>query len=225
MFDTILRNSAGMEFKTIMILLAVSLVLGILVAAVYMLTDKSAGKPYLTALVILPVIVCAVVSLVNGNLGAAIAVAGSFTLVRFRSQQGTAKELAILFFDMALGLSAASGYIFFTVVFAVLVLLILIVLTVVNFGGKAGAEKMLKISMPDTLDFEEAFNEVFEKYTDNAEVDTVKTANKDTAFEVRYVVRLKKDVDTRAFLKELSAINSDLPITLTGVVKKAEKDL
>lgn len=86
MFDTILRNSTGVEFSSVMILMGIALVLGLILAVVVKFTEKNSSKFYLTALVILPVIVCAVVTLVNGNLGAAIAVAGTFTLVRFRSQ-------------------------------------------------------------------------------------------------------------------------------------------
>ena len=221
MFDTILRNSQGVEFKTAMILMAVALVLGIVLACVYMLTDKTAGKPFLTALVLLPVISCAVVTLVNGNLGAAIAVAGSFTLVRFRSKQGNAKELAVVFFALALGLASASGYIFYTCIFAALVLAVLVILSVTGFGSRAGKEKVLKVSMPDSVDYEEAFNAIFDKYTDDVRVESVKTANKETVFEVKYALLFKKDADTKAFLCEIGEINGHLPMTLTAESKKA----
>lgn len=220
MFDTILRNSTGIEFKLVMILMGVALVLGVLLAVVYMLTEKNSSKFYLSALVILPVVVCAVVTLVNGNLGAAIAVAGTFTLVRFRSQQGNAKEIAVLFLDMAIGLAAASGYIFFTVVFAIGCMIILIVLKLVKFGEGKGIEKQLKITMTEDTDYNGAFDEIFVKYFDSWEVDQVKTANKDTVIEARYVVVMKKDADTRELLKELGNANSHLPITLSTDVKK-----
>lgn len=222
MFDTILKNTTGIEFGTVMLLLGLALVLGLAISAVYKLTERGASRHYLIALVILPVIVCTVVSLVNGHLGVAIAVAGSFTLVRFRSQQGNAKEMAVIFFDMALGLAAASGYVFFTVVFAVLIMAVLVILSLTGFGKYSEREKHLKIAMPETVDYDEAFKEVFAKYTDRVELESVKTTNKDTILEVKYNLVLKKEADVKAFLKDLSSENCHMPITLSKYSKKSD---
>ena len=140
--------------------------------------------------------------------------AGAFALVRFRSAPGNAKDIAVVFFTMAAGLACGLGYVAFAATFAVVIILVLIVLSVSNFGDMASGNRQLKITIPENLNYTDAFNEVFDSYTTNSQLRKVKTTNMGTLFELTYTVALKKDVNEKNFIDALRVKNGNLNIVL-----------
>ena len=166
-------------------------------------------------LAILPAIVAVVIMMVNGNVGAGVAVAGAFSLVRFRSVPGTAKEIAIIFLAMATGLISGMGYLGIAVLFAVVLGLVFLVLNVSPIGEADDRLKLLKITIPEDLNYTDAFDDLFEKYTRNASLMDVKTTNMGSLFKLSYHIRLKDASQEKAFIDELRCRNGNLEISIS----------
>ena len=162
-----------------------SLALGLLVALTYMYRTRYT-KSFVVTLALLPAVVCVVIMLVNGNVGTGVAVAGAFSLVRFRSVPGTAKEICMLFLAMGTGLIAGMGYIGFSVLFTILMCVMFFVYNKLDLGTKKNAEtyKTLTITIPEDLDYSGVFDEVFEKYTFSHDLLRVKTTNMGSMFRL-----------------------------------------
>ena len=197
---------------TFLICSAVSLVLGAGTAMLMKIKNKpSAG--FFASLVILPLVVQTVIMLVNGNIGAGVAVAGAFGLVRFRSAQGSAREITAIFIDMAIGL--ATGYIGVAALLFIIVAVVYIALIFFVFAKTSEKRKILKIAIPEDYDYDNLFDEVFLRHGVKAELTKVKTTNMGTLYELRYELMpsapLKKD-----FLDDIRAKNANLSVTLTS---------
>ncbi|MDR0465176.1 MAG: DUF4956 domain-containing protein [Treponema sp.] len=190
-----------------------SLIFGLAVAGIYMYKNKFTRSMALT-LVLLPAIVQVIIMLVNGNIGVGIAVAGAFSLIRFRSIPGTAKEIGALFFAMALGFVTGLGYIFYALIFLLLVGGAWLLLTRISFGDNANI-RFLKIKIPENLDYDGLFDDILEKYTNSAELKSVTTTNMGSLFELVYTVSLKPSLTPKAFIDELRCRNGNLNIRLS----------
>ncbi|MDR1247430.1 MAG: DUF4956 domain-containing protein [Clostridiales Family XIII bacterium] len=207
-----LTNGAP-SFGGLLICTVCSLVFGFIVAASYMFRNKY-SKSLAVTLVLLPATVQIIVMLVNGNIGAGIAVAGAFSLVRFRSIPGNARDICSLFFAMALGFVMGMGYIFYAFVFLLLIGGASLLLTCFRFGQGVSDARVLRITIPENLDYDGLFDDVLEKYTNNAELERVKTTNMGSLYELTYSVRLKSAAIPRAFVDELRCRNGNLNIML-----------
>ncbi len=205
--------------STFLICSAVSIVLGIGTALLFGYKSK-ASKSFLITLALLPLVVQTVIMLVNGNLGAGVAVAGAFSLIRFRSATGSAREIGAVFTAMAIGLATGMGYVLLAALFLAILAVFLIVLTAVNFGGSAEQERMLKITIPESLDYEGLFDDLFAKYTRSAELEQVKTTNMGTLYELRYRVRLAGETGIKEFMDELRCRNGNLTVSFGRVADK-----
>lgn len=191
---------------------AVSLVLGFGTALVGMFREKHT-RSYAVALTVLPVIVQVVIMLVNGNVGAGVAVAGAFSLVRFRSAPGTAREIGVIFLAMAIGLATGMGYVVLAVIFFAVVAAAILLLTVSGFGGQSPAERSLRITIPENLDYDGLFDDLLGQYTSSYTLEKVKTVNMGTLYELQYRITLKTPEVPKAFLDELRCRNGNLNIT------------
>jgi uncharacterized membrane protein YhiD involved in acid resistance len=196
-----------------------AIALGVLTALVFTYKTKHTSSLAMS-LAIMPAAVALVIMMVNGNIGAGVAVAGAFTLVRFRSVPGTAKEVAGLFVAMAIGLACGMGYVAVAGVFFVVMAVFVLVLSTVQFGEDKGSSKQLKITIPENLDYDGLFDDLFEKYTKSSELQRIKTTNMGTLYELTYDVTLNNDGDTKAFLDELRCRNGNLNIVLGRVADK-----
>lgn len=199
--------------KQLVICTLISLVMGLVIALLYMFKNKY-SKSYAVTLVILPAVVQLVIMLVNGNLGAGLAVAGAFALVRFRSLPGTGKEITTIFLAMAVGLAMGMGYVGYAILFLVIVELVMVVLTLVHFGDVKQEERELKVVIPEDLDYETVFDDLFTKYADSYRMMQVKTTNMGSMFELRYLVKLKKDVKEKDFIDDIRTRNGNLTVCL-----------
>ena len=221
MLESILTSQTQLSIINLLICSATSLILGIVIALVHMYKSKYT-KNFIITLALLPILVQSVILMVNGNLGTSIAIVGAFSLVRFRSLPGTSKEILSVFFAMAIGLATGMGQIVFAIIITLLVSLTLILLTKLKFGNVNEKLKILKINIPDNLDYTEVFDDVFKKYLTEYTINKVKTVNLGSLFEITYTIILKKDINEKEFLDELRLRNSNLKIILTHPLEDSE---
>ncbi len=212
MFSSIIGTTVTLS--SFLICLGVSLVLGFVVAYMHKKTTKS-NKNFVTTLFILPALVTTVILLVNGNLGTSVAVLGAFSLIRFRSIPGNSKEILSVFFAMAIGLATGVGYIGFAAIFTVAISLVIALLSVLNFGSDTKYTKMLKVLIPEDLDYTEIFNDIFNDYVSDAEMVSAKTVNMGSIFELTYRINLKKNINEKEFIDKLRVRNGNLKIVLS----------
>ena len=214
LFDTDMTATIGVD--AFLLCIGSSLLIGIILAMGYMRYARC-SKSYLITLSILPAIVCVVIMMVNGNIGTGLAVAGAFTLVRFRSAPGTAREITMLFLAMATGLLTGMGYIGYGFIFAVLMSIVIAVYNHVDFGlqKKALRYKTIRIMIPEDLDYSNVFDKVFEVYKDAYELVRVKTLNMGSMFRLTYNLTMKKDANEKEMLDMLRCRNGNLEITIS----------
>ena len=219
MFNSIIQN--GMTVSTFMICLLSALVLGVLTAMVFSFRFKHSGNlPF--ALVLVPPIVTLVIMMVNGNIGAGLGVAGAFSLIRFRSAPGTARELSGLFTGTAVGLACGMGYVGIAALFFLVVALTVIALTLLRFGENSRSYRNLRITIPENLDYDGLFDDIFEKYTISHELNKVKTTNMGTLYELSYNIHIKDAEVSKDFIDELRCRNGNLNI-ICG--RESDKDM
>ena len=218
MLDSIISGS-GLSLTSFLICTAVSLILGLAVAGLCMVKNK-ASKSFVLALAVLPAVVQMVIMLVNGNIGAGVAVAGAFSLVRFRSASGSAREIAMIFLAMAIGLATGMGYVAAAAIFFVILALFILLPTFPRCGAGKENERSLKITIPEDLDYDGLFDDLFQRYTSSHELEKVKTSNMGTLYELEYKVVLKDEQMPRAFLDELRCRNGNLNISCGKPVTK-----
>lgn len=188
-----------------------ALALGILTALVFGRGTYHTGS-YSIALALLPAIVALVIMLVNGNIGAGVAVAGTFALVRFRSAPGTAREITGLFLAVALGLACGMGYIVVAAIFFVVIAAVLLLLDKLRFGT-ARNHRHLKITIPEDLDYEGIFDDLLEQYTVSHELIKVQTSNMGTLYELTYDICLRDAGVPKRFIDDIRCRNGNLNIS------------
>lgn len=215
-FSGIYDSSMGITLGTFLITIAVALVLGAMMAAVYCFRSQH-SRSFVVTLALLPATVSVVIMLVNGNLGAGVAVAGTFSLVRFRSTPGTAKEITAIFLAMAVGLACGMGYPGFAAMFAVLMCAVSIVYALTNFGGqpKSHLRRVLRITIPENLDYPTVFDDLFEKYTSRIQLMEVKTTNLGSLNRLTYELTMLKSGTEKEFIDELRCRNGNLEISMS----------
>ncbi|MEA5019866.1 MAG: DUF4956 domain-containing protein [Gordonibacter sp.] len=211
-FGTTESLVAGVSTVDFLLCCLASIVLGAAVACVYMFRH-SYSKNFVVTLALLPLIVQMVITLVNGNLGAGIAVMGVFNLVRFRSIPGSAKDIGSVFLAMAIGLATGMGFISLAVLFTVVVALVNIGYVLSPFGKQKEPEKTLKITIPDDLEYDGVFDEVLTLYTDEHDLTEVQTTNMGSLFLLEYAVRMKEPGLEKRMIDELRCLNGNLKIT------------
>lgn len=211
MLNTVITSP--MTLSAFLICVLAAFVFGILAALIF-----SQGNRYTSSwklsIALLPAVVTVVIIMVNGNLGAGVAVAGTFALTRFRSQPGSAKEITGLFFAVSLGLICGMGYIGLAAIFFVIMCFVVLVLTKLHFGEADASIRILKITIPENLDYDEIFDDLFGKYTKMHELVKVKTSNMGTMYELTYEVILKEQNASKTFIDELRCRNGNLNIIL-----------
>lgn len=190
-----------------------SVVLGAVAACVYMFRHKY-SKNFVVTLASLPLIVQMVITLVNGNLGAGIAVMGVFNLVRFRSIPGSAKDIASVFLAMAIGLATGMGYLGLAVLFTALVVVVNIGLVLSPLGKEEARDLSLRITVPEDLEFDGMFDQVLDRYTQQHRLSKVQTTNMGSLFQLEYAIRLADMAKSKAMIDELRCLNGNLKISL-----------
>lgn len=203
---------AGVSTVDFLLCCLASIVLGAAVALIYMFRHTY-SKNFVVTLALLPLIVQMVITLVNGNLGAGIAVMGVFNLVRFRSIPGSAKDIGSVFLAMAIGLATGMGFIVLAVLFTIIVAFVNVGYVLSPFGKQKEPEKTLKIIIPDDLEYDGVFDDVLKRYTDEHELTMVQTTNMGSLFLLEYAVRMKQPGTEKRMIDELRCRNGNLKIT------------
>lgn len=201
---------ANMSISVFFICILAALALGVLTALIFNRSKFHTGS-YSVAVALLPAIVALVIMMVNGNIGAGVAVAGTFALVRFRSAAGTAREITGLFFAVALGIACGMGYVVTAMLFFVVITLAVLLLDALHFG-EARDHRSLKITIPEDLDYEDIFDDIFERYTVSHELLKVHTTNMGTLYELSYDICLKDNGISKAFIDEIRCRNGNLNV-------------
>ncbi|MBE6978382.1 MAG: DUF4956 domain-containing protein [Ruminococcaceae bacterium] len=213
-FDTDLMQTISIE--DFILCLGVSLVLGLILAAAYIWKNEYT-KSFLVTLALLPAVVCVVIMMVNGNIGAGVAVAGAFSLVRFRSAPGSAKEIVTIFLAMGAGLIAGMGYLGFAALFT---LIMCVMFLVYNFlaSGSAKSEsvkKTIKITIPEDLDYTGVFDDIFAEYTKKSELIQIKTTNMGSMFRLTYNITLRDLSQEKQMIDRIRERNGNLEIMVS----------
>lgn len=222
MLESILSASTDLTMVQYLILTGVSLALGLISALVYM-HRNTYTKGFVLALVLLPTVVQTVILLVSGNLGAGVAVAGTFSLVRFRSVPGGAREIAAIFSAMAVGLATGMGYIAVAAMLTCAVGLASLLMVQLRFGDLDANHRRLRVTMPEDLDYTKVFDDVFAQYTSKVELRKVKTTNLGSMFELQYDVTLRDPDQEKPFLDALRTRNGNLNILLSRTPGNSEE--
>lgn len=192
-----------------------SLVLGVVIALVYMFRHEY-SKNFVVTLALLPLIVQVVITLVNGNLGAGIAVMGVFNLVRFRSIPGSAKDIGSVFFAMAIGLATGMGFIALAMLFTVIVGVANVVYVLSPFGRPQQPEKVLRVTVPEDLEFDGMLDAVLARYAAERELTEVCTTNMGSLYQLEYQVRLAQPGIEKRLMDEVRCLNGNLKVSLSN---------
>lgn len=203
-----------LTLKSYLICAAAAIFAGAVLALV--LSRFTNGKKYsysfLCTIVLLPLIVQTVIMLVNGNVGTGVAVAGAFSLVRFRSIPGGAKDIAIIFLSMASGLATGTGYVGVAIILTLIASLILVVLWIIGRNADL-AEREIRITIPEELDYEGVFDDILNKYTKKHTLTSVKTTNMGSLFKLKFKVKMRSGVSEKAMIDEIRVRNGNLEIS------------
>lgn len=217
MFNSIFQESTGNVITTgdIFLALGVALLSGVVFATMCFYKTRST-KSFLMATSLLPMVVALVIILVNGNIGAGIAIAGAFSLVRFRSAAGTAKEICIIFISMAAGLTFGMGFLAYGAIFMVGAGAVLMLCETLKIWERKPVlkEKNVRITLPENLDYTSVFNDIFDKYAERYDMVKMKTTNMGSMFRVDYHIVMKDITKEKEMVDELRMRNGNLEVVV-----------
>lgn len=220
-FDS--ASAQGIQMSVLLLCTIVALILGAVIALCFMFRSRNTQSSSVT-LALLPSVVCVVIMLVNGNIGAGLAVAGAFSLVRFRSAAGTAKDICALFFAMSVGLICGMGYLGFACIFTLLICAVYIVYMTLGFGLKRAdaLSRTVRITIPEDLDYTGVFDGVFAEYLSSFELTGVKTTNMGSLFRLTYDIILKDGSKEKEMIDRLRCKNGNLEISISRTAENSE---
>ncbi len=220
MFQTIFDQTTTGTYtdKAVLTCVAAALVLGFVISLIYIFSDRKRkfSTNFAITLVILPAVVAVVIMLVGSNVARAFSMAGAFALIRFRSVPGDSKDITSVFFSMAVGLAAGLGYIKLAVVITLVIGIIYFLLMISNYGVLKTRDKILKITVPENLNFNGAFDDLFDEYTEERKLLKIKTTNLGSMYELTYDIYLKKNMDEKKFIDDIRCRNGNLNIILAS---------
>ena len=223
MLDNLFKGLFDSELTTVvsvtdfLLCLGCSLILGLVLALTYRIRTRYT-KSFVVTLALLPAVVCIVIMMVNGNVGTGVAVAGAFSLVRFRSVPGTAKEICALFLAMGAGLIAGMGYLGYAVLFTIVMCGAFLIYNQLDFGAKKNADayKVISITISEDLDYSGIFEDIFGEYTTAHTLARVKTTNMGSMFKLTYHVTFRGGVNEKEMIDKLRCRNGNLEITVSN---------
>lgn len=229
MLDSIFATAATTASETIslanlLLALLTAFATGILLSLVYMKTHKNEtpSQSFALTMVILPAVISIIILLVGSNVARAFSLAGAFSIIRFRSAPGDPKDIAYVLFALAVGLASGMGYLVYAVIFTMIVCAVMLVLNAMKFGAVKTTGKLLKIVIPENLDYQNALDDVLDQYTVSHSLLKVKTADLGSLYELVYQVTTRNNIKEKDFIDELRCRNGNLNITLVMNAQPAE---
>lgn len=221
LFQSVAVSSSNISMSTFLIDIGTALVIGFLIALANMYKN-SYTKSFVVTLAVLPAVVAMVIMMVNGSIGAGIAVAGTFSLVRFRSAPGSAKEIAAVFLAMAAGLTCGMGYLLYALLFVTIVLTAILLYSLSKFGSRSSKYRTMTVTIPEVLDYTDIFDDLFKKYTDECTLTQMKTSNMGSLFKLTYNLKLKTEDIEKAFIDDIRCRNGNLEIIIHRPIEEGE---
>ncbi|MDD9270784.1 DUF4956 domain-containing protein [Paenibacillus sp. GCM10023248] len=218
MIENILTSAAAstdLTFVHALLTILVAVALGAVISFTYMKTQPMYNQSFTLTMIVLPAIIAVIILLIGSNIARAFSLAGAFSIIRFRSAPGDPKDIAFVLFTMAAGLACGVGSFGYAVLFTVVLCVLMFILKAVNFGDKKSAQKMLKVTIPENLGYEEAFGEIFKKFHISYELRKVKTTELGSLYELVYLVTIDHLTNQKEFLDAIRCRNGNLDITLT----------
>jgi uncharacterized membrane protein YhiD involved in acid resistance len=214
-FDSIIGSADSIGLQDFLICIGFALAVGFVISLMYIYRNSHSDSFALTV-ALLPSIVCVVIMVVSGDIGAGIAIAGAFSLVRFRSAPASAKEIAIIFLAMATGLLIGMGFLAYAGLFAIIVCLVILAATSMNFGKPRtrSSEKELLITIPEDLDYGSEIDGLLSEYTSECELVSVRSTNMGSMFKLKYNVTLKDEAQQKELIDKIRVRNGNLEVAL-----------
>lgn len=223
MFDfTSILHTGSFSAESVFLTMLVALALGIVIALVYK-SSHSHTSSFAVMLAVLPVVESVIILMVNGNLGASVVVLGAFGLIRFRSATGSAWDIGFIFFAMAVGLAVGLGFLGLAAVLTVVVCAIMYLLERMHFGTSIPKEKQLRITIPEDLEYNGIFDDLFQTYTNSVRLERVKTINLGTMYELTYVLDLKDPAKEKEFIDALRCRNGNLTVIMGTLLRDKDE--
>ncbi len=215
--------STGFSSIEFFLCIGTAVLLGAMMAIVYGWSNPGAGQNFLVTLGMLTPVVSLVIMMVNGNVGTGVAVMGAFSLVRFRSVPGQGKEITAIFLAMAIGLAVGTGHLIIATVSTVVLLFVSLLYQLSPLGKEDENERILFITIPETLNYTEVFEEDFSRYTSHSNIIEVKTTNMGSLFRLQYRIRLKNRNQEKELLDALRTKNGNLEISSSLVMSDGSR--
>jgi hypothetical protein len=215
-FDTTATTGTTIPLITALLTIFISFLLGIIISLIYMKTNKKGNysQNFALTLVLVPAVIAIIILLIGSNVARAFSLAGAFSIIRFRSAPGDPKDIAYVLFTMAAGLACGVGFYGYAILFTIILCFLLLFLEFINFGGKNTSQKILKITIPEDLEFEGMFDDIFNTFTTEVILNKVKTTNLGSLFELEYIVHIDNVINQKDFLDAIRCRNGNLNITL-----------
>lgn len=211
-------TSTTFGFSSAIITIIVAIALGGLISVTYMKTNPGGySQNFTLTMIILPVIVAMIILLIGNNIARAFSLAGAFSIIRFRSAPGDPRDIAYVLFTMAAGLACGVGTLGYAVLFTVILCLLMVILSRFNFAASKKTYKLLKVTIPENLVYEEAFTEVFEQFGVGYELKKIRTSELGSLYELVYNVTITDSINQKAFLDAIRCRNGNLDLSLTMV--------
>ncbi|MEW4431381.1 MULTISPECIES: DUF4956 domain-containing protein [Paenibacillus] len=218
MLDSIFSSAltdTTLTFSSAVITIGLAILMGAIISLTYMKTNANTySQSFTLTMVVLPVIVAIIILLIGSNVARAFSLAGAFSIIRFRSAPGDPKDISYVLFTMASGLACGVGAFGYAVLFTIILCVLMFVLSHFKFGAKKNQQKLLKVTIPENLSYEEAFDEVFKKFNVEYQLNKVRTTELGSLYELVYLVHLGQHVNQKEFLDAVRTRNGNLDISL-----------
>lgn len=226
MFDFMLETGAAELTPALAVITVVAaVVLGFIISITYMKTVGKYGcsQGFVLTLLMIAPIIAIIVLLVGSNVARAFSLAGAFSIVRFRSEAGDAKDIAYIFFTLAAGLACGIGLVGYAFLFTLILCAVAVMVHLVKFGKAGSLQRQVRITVPEDLHYKDLFDEIFKKYTCRAQLEMMRTRELGSVFELIYMVTLLKDADEKDFIDEIRCRNGNLNITMLASMELPKK--
>ncbi|MGD0033919.1 DUF4956 domain-containing protein [Paenibacillus illinoisensis] len=218
MLDSIFSSAltdTTLTFSSAVITIGLAILMGAIISLTYMKTNANTySQSFTLTMVVLPVIVAIIILLIGSNVARAFSLAGAFSIIRFRSAPGDPKDISYVLFTMASGLACGVGAFGYAVLFTIILCVLMFALSHFKFGAKKNQQKLLKVTIPENLSYEEAFDEVFKKFNIEYQLNKVRTTELGSLYELVYLVHLGQHVNQKEFLDAVRTRNGNLDISL-----------
>lgn len=221
-FTSLFTPTVGAALSVTSVLTAIgfALLCGIIVAVGYVIVSRKNGYStyFVTSLVVLPAIIAVIIMMIGSNIARAFSLGGVFALIRFRSEPGNPRDITYVAVTMAAGLACGTGYIAYGILFVIIITLVFMAIEFSGFASRKKSAVILKITVPEDIDFETAFEEVFEKYTKYHRLDRVKTADFGALYQIQFRTELKNDNQKKEFVDAIRTVNSNLTVAMSSIL-------